>query len=196
MGRQPAPKHELIYANLLRVLQLDPALAKKTAEYIRSTEPPPPAPTGQPAAPAPKSMPVAIKRVEDLLAIPGYTPEAIAKLREFVIVLPYTTGSQNKQGLNVNTAPPEVLAAVIENFSLSEAQALVASRKTAYFREIAGFKMRLNDKNPIDEDSLTVSSEFFLVQSRIRLDRANLDSEALVERQAAGATTVVAIRQN
>jgi general secretion pathway protein K len=195
LGPQPNPDHERIYANLLRVLQLDPALAKKTAEYIRSTEPPLPTSPGQPPPAAPKAMPVALKRVEDLLAIPGYTPEIVAKLREFVIVLPYATGGQNKQGVNVNTAPPEVLAAVIKDYSLSEAQALVASRKTAYFRDINGFKMRLNGKIPIDEGSLAVGSEFFLVQSRIRLDRANLESEALVERSAS-ATTVVTIRQN
>jgi general secretion pathway protein K len=56
--------------------------------------------------------------------------------------------------------------------------------------------LRLNGKNPIDETTLGVGSEFFLVQSRIRLDRANLDSEALVERQIGGATTVLTIRQN
>lgn len=195
LGQQQNLKHEQIYANLLRNLQIDPALAKRTADYVRTTEPPPPPPTGSSAPPAPKSLPVAIKRVEDLLMIPGYTPEIIAKLRDFVIVLPDTSVG-NKHGINVNTAPPEVLAAMIENFTLAEAQALVESRKQAYFRDIGGFKLRLNNKDPIDETSVTFGSEFFLVQSRIRLDRANLDSEALVERQIAGQTTVVTIRQN
>ncbi|NML60268.1 type II secretion system minor pseudopilin GspK [Massilia sp. RP-1-19] len=194
-GRGPNTKHEEIYANLLRILQLDPALAKRTADYIRSTEAVGPAPLGQNQPPAPKSLPVAIKRVEDLLAIPGYTPEIVAKLREFVIVLP-NTAAGNKTGVNVNTAPPEVLAAVIENFTLAEAQALAASRKQAYFRTMEEFTARLNGKTLIDAPTLTVGSEFFLVQSRIRLDRANLDSEALVERQPAGQTTVLTIRQN
>ena len=194
LGPQPNPKHELIYANLLRNLQIDPALAKRTADYVRTTEQLPVQP-GQTAPPAPKSIPVAIKRIEDLLMIPGYTPEIIAKLREFVIVLPETAAG-NKASINVNTAPPEVLAAVIENMSLSEAQTLAERRKQAYFLDIPNFKLRLNNKNPIDEATLSVGSEFFLVQSRIRLDRANLDSEALVERQISGATTVLAIRQN
>lgn len=195
LGRQPNPKHEQIYENLLRILQIDPALAKRTADYVRTTEPAPPVPPGQSGAAAPKSIPVAIKRIEDLLVIPGYTPEIIAKLREFVIVLPDTRVG-NKHGINVNTAPPEVLAALIENGTLAEAQALAESRKQAYFLDVANFKMRLNNKSPLDEQTLTVSSEFFLVQSRIRLDRANLDSEALVERQIAGQTTVLTIRQN
>lgn len=194
LGQQPNPKHEQIYANLLRNLQIDPALARRTAEYVRTTEPPPPVQAGQSAPSAPKSIPVAIKRIEDLLVIPGYTPEIIAKLRDFVIVLP-DTAAGNKAGVNVNTAPPEVLAAIIENMSLSEAQTLAERRKQAYFLDIPNFKLRLNGKDPIDETTLSVGSEFFLVQSRIRLDRANLDSEALVERQAAS-TTVLAIRQN
>ena len=195
LGRAPNLKHEQIYANLLRNLQLDPALAKRTADYVRTTEPPLPVQPGQAAPSAPKSIPVAIKRIEDLLVIPGYTPEIIAKLREFVIVLP-DTAAGNKASINVNTAPPEVLAAVIENMSLSEARTLAEQRKQAYFLDIPNFKLRLNNKNLIDDTTLAVGSEFFLVQSRIRLDRANLDSEALVERQISGATTVLAIRQN
>lgn len=195
LGQQQNLKHERIYANLLRNLQIDPALAKRTADYVRTTEPPPPRQPGSSQPPAPKSIPVAIKRVEDLLMIPGYTPEIIAKLRDYVIVLPDTSAG-NKHGINVNTAPAEVLAAMIENFTLAEGQALVESRKQAYFRDIGGFKLRLNNKEPIDEPSVTFGSEFFLVQSRIRLDRANLDSEALVERQISGQTTVVTIRQN
>lgn len=195
-GPKPRSDHLEIYANLLRVLQIDPMLARRTSDYIRSTEILAPE-VGKTAQPA-KSLPVAIKRVEDLLAIPGYTPEIIAKLRDFVIVLPYATGTANKHGVNVNTAPAEVLAAVIRNFSMSEAQTLVAARKTAYFRTMDEFKARLDSigKQAIDPESLRVGSEFFLVQSRIRLDRANLDTEALVERQSAGATTVLTIRQN
>lgn len=195
LGRQQNRAHEQIYANLLRNLQIDPALAKRTADYVRTTEAPPPVPPGQSAPPAPKSLPVPIKRIEDLLVIPGYTPEIIAKLREFVIVLPDTTAG-NKHGINVNTAPPEVLAALMDNMTVAEAQTLVERRKQAYFLDIPNFKMRLNNKNALDETALTVGSEFFLVQSRIRLDRANLDSEALVERQISGQTTVLTIRQN
>ena len=41
--------------------------------------------------------------VEDLLAVKGFTPEIVNKLRPFVTVLPDPTP------VNVNTAPPEVL---------------------------------------------------------------------------------------
>ena len=190
-GRALVPEHVQIYANLLRILQIDPALAKRTAEYVASSQPPPPVPVGDNRQQVVlKTVPMEIRQVEDLLAIPGYTPEIVAKLREFVIVLPKDVK------LNVNTASAEVLAAVVQGYTLSDGQALVARRKTAYFRDKDRFREQLFGKEPIDAESLDVRSEYFLVQSRIRLDRANLDSEALVERKIGAATTVLTIRQN
>jgi general secretion pathway protein K len=182
----------LIFASLLRNLQIDPALAKRTADAVALAEPPPPVPAGSPTPPPPPKVPMQLRQVEDLLVIPGYTQEIVAKLREFVIVLP----GDPKPKLNVNTAPPELLAAVIQGYSLSEGTALAARRKQAYFLDMNNFLLQLQGKQPIDADKLDVKSDFFLVQSKIRLDRANLDSEALVERKPGTSPTVVSIRQN
>ena len=57
---------------------------------------------------------------------------AVARLRDFAIVLP------DPAPVNVNTAPAEVLAAVA-GVSLSEGNALVAARKTAYWPTPAQF---------------------------------------------------------
>ncbi|RJG14708.1 type II secretion system minor pseudopilin GspK [Massilia cavernae] len=183
-----------VYANLLKNLQIDPALAKKTAEVVALGEPPPPPPLGDNTPRPPRTTaPIQLQQVEDLLAIPGYTPEIVAKLRDFVIVLP----GDPKPKLNVNTAPPEVLAAVIKGYSLSDGIALAARRKQAYFLDMPRFKEQLQGKEPYDEITLDVKSEYFLVQSRIRLDRANLDAEALVERKPGSISpTVLSIRQN
>jgi general secretion pathway protein K len=47
-------------------------------------------------------------------------------------------------------------------------------------------------------DSIDVQSKYFLVQSRIRLDRAALNAESLISRSGAigGGTNVVWTRQN
>jgi general secretion pathway protein K len=192
--RQVVNREQLqVYENLLRNLQIDPALARRTAAAVAQGEAPAERPLGDTTVQAARtSAPMQLRHVEDLLSIPGYTQEIVAKLREFVIVLP----GDPKPRLNVNTAPAEVLAAVIDGYSLSEGTALVARRKTAYFRDMATFKSQLQGKAPINEESLDVRSDFFLVQSRIRLDRANLDSEALVERKAGSTPTVISIRQN
>jgi general secretion pathway protein K len=115
----------------------------------------------------------------------------VEALREFVIVLPEVTP------VNVNTAPPEVLAAVIEAFSMAEANALVARRNSASWRDLSYFHTDLHGKQEV-ANAVTVQSSYFLVRSRVRLDRAALDAEALINRGADGrkVTTLVWVRQN
>jgi general secretion pathway protein K len=185
-----------IYKRLLANLKLDPALAERTATAVASAQVAQPSPEPPPEpAPAQKPVPggaapVRLTQLDDLLSIPGYTVEVVDKLREFVIVLPEQTP------VNVNTAAPEVLAAVIENFSLAEANALVARRKTAPWREVSYFTADLHGKQPVS-NSVGVLSSYFLVRSRVRLDRAALNAEALINRgtDARRVTVLVWVRQ-
>jgi len=136
--------------------------------------------------------PIKFLEVEDLLAVRGMTPEMLEKLRPYVIVLPEPTP------INVNTASAEVLAAVIPNFSLSEANALLARRRNVPWDDIAKFQTDINGHTPI-ADSVSVKSDWFLVNSRIRLDRAALNAQSLVQRSAnpiGGGVKVVWVRQN
>jgi len=136
--------------------------------------------------------PIRFLEVEDLLAVRGFTPEMVDKLRPFVTVLPEATP------VNVNTAPAEVLAAVIPNFSLSEANALVQRRKSSPWRDLQYFMTELGGHTPVP-GSVGVHSDYFIVSSRIRLDRGALNAEALIKRAASfgpGSITVVWVRQN
>jgi general secretion pathway protein K len=138
------------------------------------------------------AMPIAMTRVDDLLAVPGFTPQMVDKLREFLIVLP------ERNLINVNTAPPEVLAALVEGMSLSEGQALASRRTQAYFRQNSDYEAQVFNTNRPEQGTYDVTSEYFLVLSRIRLDRAALDAQALVNRKLGpGArTTTIWVRQN
>lgn len=167
-----------VFGRLLNNLQLDPALAQATAQEMAKT-------LTQGGGESMEFM-----QVDDLLAVPGFTPQTVERLREFVTVLPTLTA------LNVNTAPAEVLAAVVD-FSMSEATALTASRRQAYFKDQADFTNRLNGKNPIEGIPIDVKSSYFLILSRVRLDRAALDAQALIWRQSnSWITTLVWIREN
>ena len=194
--RQPLLAQIGIYKRLLANLKLDPALAERTANAVASAQT---VEVGNelPFVDGPKPVartnnaPLRLTQLDDLLAIPGYTVEVVNKLREFVIVLPDTTK------VNVNTAPPEVLAAVIEDFSLAEANTLVARRKSAAWINTGQFKTELGGKLVID-DAVAIQSNYFLVLSRVRLDRAALNAEALINRGSDGRklTTLVWVRQN
>jgi general secretion pathway protein K len=112
--------------------------------------------------------------VDDLLSIPGFNQASVEKLRPFVTVLP------DVSPVNVNTAPAEVLSAVA-HVSVSEANALVVRRKQAAWKDIEQFKAEAHSPD-LTQEVANVRSEWFLVDSRIKLDRAALNAQSLVYR--------------
>lgn len=169
------------FKRLLTLLRMDQGLAQRAADFVAAGQPPaPPSPQPpQPPQPQParqaSTLPMPVMRVDDLLAVPGFTPEIVERLRPFVVVLPVKTP------VNVNTAPPEVLAALMPGGSLSEANALVERRKRVPWRDTANFVSEVGQHAP-PQEAVHVKSSWFLIDSRIRLDRAALNSQALVER--------------
>lgn len=206
--RKVDPEQQAIFGRLLSNLRLDPALAKTVAETVArsqsgtpmtgdtaSGQPPPKGGADTQAALPPVSAnggePMEMMRVEDLLAISGFTALAVERLREFVIVLPEPTK------VNVNTAPAEVLAALL-NESVSEATAQVNERKRAYYKEANDFKSRIGSAHTLGPGvEVVVKSGYFLVASKVRLDRAALDAVALIRRENGNnfLTTVSWIRE-
>jgi general secretion pathway protein K len=175
-----------VFERLLRNLQLDQGLARRVAAFVAAGLPPGAAPPDNDQATQPQATPVTgapvkILEVEDLLAVPGVTPAIVERLRPFVTVLP------DPAPVNVNTAPAEVLAAVVPNMSVSEANTLIVRRKQAAWRGKNYFSSEVNSDNgrPLADETYDVKSEWFLVDTRIRLDRAALDAQALIHRSGA-----------
>jgi general secretion pathway protein K len=171
--KQVNPAQVAVFARLLQNLQLNPALAQAVADEVAAGQSP--ASPSTPAGGGKETM--APLRVEDLLAVPGFTPQTVERLRDLVVVLPAQTV------VNLNTAPAEVIAALIPNFSLAEATALVNARKRAAFKDIGSFKALLGGRDVPAGAPAGYKSDYFLVRSRVRLDRAALDAEALIWRQ-------------
>ncbi|MGK5017792.1 type II secretion system minor pseudopilin GspK [Janthinobacterium sp. 61] len=193
------PKQVLAYQRLLSNMKLDSGLAQATADAVLRAKPKPR--TGSsgsdgktpavPVASGGSSEPVAFTQVEDLLSVPGYTPQMIEQLRDVVIILPEITG------VNVNTAPAEVLAAVTM-MSLSEASALTLSNPRKKFVDLTNFKNNIDSKQVIEDVELDVKSRYFLTVIRVRLDRAALDAVALINRKTdpQRTTSLVWLREN
>ena len=125
----------------------------------------------------------------------GLKPEAVERLRPFVIVLP-----ASNTDVNVNTASPEVLAAVLPGGSLSEANSLITQRQRSPWTDVPNFKLTWKREVEGAQPRITAKSTYFLVQSRIRLDRAALDAESLVRVGGnlvnSGSVNVIWTRQN
>jgi general secretion pathway protein K len=129
-----------------------------------------------------------LTQLDDLLAIPGFTEEMLLKIKDYVIVLPFSDSK-----INVNTASAEVLSAVIPGLGLSDAGTLVASRQRAYFKDAADFKNRLPATNTTPATSavsLDVKTEYFLVNGKVKLNNAVLEIQSLVQRRGPAVTVL------
>ena len=182
------PAEVSVFAQMLENAQLEPALAQATADVMAAAQKKPAANDanqGNQSGPQPMNL----TQVDDLLAVKGFTPEMLDKLRDFVIFLPRATP------VNVNTAPAEVLAARIDDLSLTDATAVVTSRNTASFRHIADFTERLPGKSlSVSNLEASVTTNYFLVNGKVRMNRAELDVQALIERNGAN-TKLIWIRE-
>ncbi|WP_175923698.1 type II secretion system minor pseudopilin GspK [Burkholderia latens] len=137
--------------------------------------------------------PLVMTSVESLLDVDGVTPEMVARLRPFVTVLPTTTP------VNMNTAPAEVIAALVPGMSVSSAQALVSRRETVFFRNVGDVQLALRGAGApnvtIDSSLVDVNSSYFIVHGRIQHDRAEVDRTSLVYRDpTTHSTRIVRIR--
>lgn len=188
------PREVAAFARLLDSLQLNAGLAQTLADTMARAQ--------QPAAGSAASAPagavrqsgeqaLALLQVDDVLAVPGFTAPMLAALRDFVTLLPRATP------LNVNTASAQVLAARIDTLSQSDAAALVAAREKAYFRSSADFLARLpqGKADGANTGELAVTTNFFIVYGAVRLDRASMEMQALIERNG-GSTSLIWVRDN
>jgi general secretion pathway protein K len=169
-----------VMRSLLTNARLEARLARPIADFVAAGQQlavlPPDENGNEVAQPKRSGAPMALLRVDDLLMVQGMKPESVERLRPFVIVLP-----SSDTNVNVNTAPPEVLAAVLPGSSMAEANAIVAQRQRVPWADVGIFKASLQNQQSEVEPKIGVKSTYFLVQSRIRLDRAALDAESLVQ---------------
>lgn len=111
----------------------------------------------------------------ELVGLGALTPEGFARLSPWVIALPEPTP------LNVNSAPPLLLAAAIPGLAEEAALSLAATRAGRPFENIAELRTRLPDSaEPVAGYSLDTASRYALVSSRGRAGRAEVSYEALI----------------
>lgn len=185
-GKPPGirPEGVRVYQQLLTRADLDPSLAMLTATAIlRGLD-------------ARTSSALPLEQPEDLLRIPGYSPDGVRKLAPYVVVLPEPTS------INPNTAAPEVLQAAIQGLSPGQAAALVSSRERAWFRDAADLTNRLKAIAPALPEQqdvlLETRSRYFIAHSRLRNGRATRLLDALILREGIGEryrTTVLWVRE-
>jgi general secretion pathway protein K len=143
----------------------------------------PAAPEGSGDNPA---QPIAPRRIEQLVWL-GIEPEIVKALRHTVDLLPARTP------VNVNTAPREVLAAVLD-IDPATAERLVQLRQRSAFGSLDKLKPHLGEDFTPDAARVAVGSAFFEVRGRLRLEERVLEERSLVQRRGSGSgAEVVAV---
>jgi general secretion pathway protein K len=125
-------------------------------------------------------------QVEELYRVRGFDEQAGAKLARVVTLLPRRTQ------VNVNTAPAEVLVAIVDGLTLAEALVLAHDRKAAPIRDAGDFLSRLPRRELAQgAEAITVQSRYFVVQGRAKVGRAQARIETLLQRDSASLPVIV-----
>ncbi len=110
--------------------------------------------------------------------------------RLFDVLEPHVSALPARTRINVNTASAAVIASIVENLSERDAGRLVAAPRAfasieAFLAtpEMAGTRTAL--------DTITVSSDYFRLRSRVSVGRGNAEFDTLLERDPSGKVHVV-----
>jgi general secretion pathway protein K len=123
--------------------------------------------------------------INELLRVKDMDRNTLAMLRPFVTVLPTRTP------INVNTASPEVLVALVPGLSSEEAYSMVAKRERTYYRNITDFQQALPSGMTAPASGVSVSSQYFLVQARASNERLSIGNQALYRRVGAALPNLI-----
>lgn len=114
----------------------------------------------------------------------GIDTDTIDRLSPWVTLLPSPQAT-----VNINTAPAEVIAAVVDGMSIGAAQRLVQERNRLVLRDVNAsparefFPRADPQTGGVDLSGLGVASQYFIVQGRLRLGERVLEERSLVERR-------------
>ncbi len=138
-------------------------------------------PTGEAA-----DAPLAPTRLAELAWL-GIEPLVLERLAPWLDLLPVRTP------VNVNTAPREVLVAVIDGLDSGGAGRIVQQRQRQPFATLDQVKPLLPAGVVVEPSRLSVGSSFFEVTGRLRLDDRALEERSLLQRRGADRNAEVVV---
>jgi general secretion pathway protein K len=107
----------------------------------------------------------------------GIDPSTVALLEPYVTLLPVRTA------VNANTTSREVLAAVVKGMDLATAERLLQQRQREPFKTLGAVEAQVPTLAPLNPQQLAVTSSYFEVRGKLRLEDRVLEQRSLVERR-------------
>ena len=120
-------------------------------------------------------IPVLPASIDDLGWL-GLDAISVRRLQPFVTWLPGLTP------VNLNTAPKEVIAAVVSSIDLASAERLVQSRLRNHLRQVEDARALLGASAGLDSARMSVNSRYFEVDGSMRLEQMLVAQRSLIER--------------
>ena len=116
------------------------------------------------------------QRVDQLIWL-GLSPRSLEVLRPYITLLPVRTP------ININTASATVLYSSIPGLDMAQAQRLVTARQNSPFSLLVDVTKVLGLELQLDSAEQSVSTRFFEVQGRFRLEQAVTQERSFVQRE-------------
>jgi general secretion pathway protein K len=161
---------------LARLVQLAGAPADATPRLVEAVKG---SVLAESAATAASGVPLVALRPQRWreLAWFGIDEATLARLAPFADLLPQASP------VNVNTAPREVLAAVIPQLDLGGAERIVQQRQRQPLRSLAELQALLPEGAEAPPERVSVGSQMFHVSGRLRLEERVLEERSLLLRR-------------
>jgi general secretion pathway protein K len=166
---KPVAAQVAALARLCRTLGLPDDTANRIADGLVSAQS---ATQGTPVSSAPLK-PESLEQVDWL----GVDAKVQHTLSPHAVVLPVATP------VNLNTAGREVLAAVIKGLDLAGAERLIEARKRQPFTTLQDAQAQLATLPQLDVNTVNVTTSYFEVRGRLRLEARVMEQVSLVERK-------------
>jgi general secretion pathway protein K len=180
-GNKPVPASVATFTKLFNILGLPASeLSVMTTSLVRALATGTDAASGGDAGAAPL-MPQEVSQLVWL----GLSPSTAAALEPYVTILPIRTP------LNINTASAEAISASLPSLTISDARQLVEKRTRSFFKQIADANTALpNGGAQFNAAQHSVSTQFFEVYGRLRLDRTWVEERSLLQRDGVTVKTI------
>jgi general secretion pathway protein K len=174
------------FTRLLNVLGLNPDLANIAADWVDADQEPR-FPAGAEDGfylgqdPSYRSANRPMTSVSEMLLLKGMTYDDYEKLLPFITTLPVKTP------ININTASAQVLACLADDLPEKELEALVKKRADKPYNKVEDFLAeRIFAGKKIPLDGLSVSSDYFMLQSAVDVGHVHRTQISLLERDNKG----------
>jgi general secretion pathway protein K len=140
----------------------------------------------QSLAPDPAGAPVPLLPQDvDQLTWLGLSNVSIALLRPFVTILPVRTP------VNLNTAPVEVVYAVVDTLELADAHRLINARSAKHLANLGeAAKATGNAQALFNATQHSVSSRYFEIQGKLQVEQTTVQEYSVVQRDGLDVKTL------